>query len=130
MVQQDGSGFRTGDSPLNLELGWTPEELLFIGRGTPPFLLAFGSGKLEQQQNKTDVGMILQAIKAEPLKQMIKKATLGNRVSLGGDPALQPPPTRIAWKKWLLWMVLVLGVGLLAVMARSLVKEMNTAGQK
>ena len=130
VVQQDGSGLQTGDSPLNLELGWIPEELLFVGRGAPPFLLAFGSGKLEQQQNKTDDGMILQAIKAEPLKQMIKKATLGNRISLGGDLALKPPPTRIAWKKWLLWMVLVLGVGLLAFMARSLIKEMNTASQE
>ncbi len=130
VVLQDGSGLRTGDSPLNLELGWTPEELLFVGRGASPFLLAFGSGKLEQQQKKTNDGMILQAIQAEPMKQVIKKATLGKRIRLGGDSALQPPPARTPWKKWLLWMVLVLGVGLLAFMARSLVKEMKTARGK
>ena len=130
VVQQDGSGLHTGDSPLNLELGWTPEELLFVGRGAAPFLLAFGSGKLEKQQKKTNNEMILQAIQAEPLKQVIKKATLGKRIRLGGDSALQPPPARTPWKKWLLWMVLVLGVGLLAFMTRSLVKEMKTAGGK
>lgn len=129
VVKEDGAGLRSGHKTLSLQLGWMPNELLFIGRGTPPFLLAFGSGKLEQQK-KTDSEMVLQAITTESPQQVISRARLGKRVSLGGDAALQPPPERPPWKKWLLWMVLLLGVGFLALMVRSLVKEMKTAEEK
>ncbi|MDR3629592.1 MAG: DUF3999 family protein, partial [Desulfocapsaceae bacterium] len=47
VIKQDGSGLRAGHCVPSLKLGWVAGELLFIGRGNPPFLLAFGSGKLE-----------------------------------------------------------------------------------
>lgn len=130
MVKQDGAGLRSGNRKLTLQLGWQPSELLFIGRGSPPYLLAFGSGKLAQQDKYQGGEMLLQAIQMESPTQVIGLAKLGKRVSLGGDLALQSPAKPPPWKKWLLWAVLVLGVGLLAVMACSLRKEMKRAEGK
>lgn len=74
--------------------------------------------------------MLLQAINMESSTQVIGLAKLGKRIILGGDAALESPAQPPPWKKWLLWAVLVLGVGLLAFMARSLTKELKTAEEK
>jgi hypothetical protein len=57
----------------------------------------------------------------------IKRAVVGKRIELGGEQALQPAPRGLPWKKLLLWGVLLLGVGVLAFMARSLVQEMKVS---
>ncbi len=125
LVREDGAGIGARRQAPILQLGWSPSELVFVARGTPPFLLAFGSAKLEQQEGKTDSEMILQAAGTAPNNQVVSAARLGKRIELGGDKALQPLPQPQPWKKWLLWAILILGVGLLAGMARSLIKEMN-----
>ena len=130
VVKQDGAGLRSDSRAMTLQLGWQPSELIFIARGNPPYLLAFGSGKLAQQDKNPDGGILLQAIKSESSTQMIGLAKLGKRIILGGDAALQSPVLPPPWKKWLLWAVLVLGVGLLAFMARSLTKELKKAEEK
>lgn len=40
--------------------------------------------------------------------------------------ALRPPPEALPWKRYLLWALLVLGVALLGVLARSAAQEMNS----
>ncbi len=99
--------------------------MLFVGRGDPPFLLAFGSGKLAHEENKVDGQMILQAATGPSSNQAIGTARLGKRIVLGGERALQAPPLPPPWKKWLLWLLLVGGVAVLAALARSLMREMN-----
>jgi len=108
-------------------LGWTPSELYFVGRGSPPYLLAFGSGKLQGAETGVDSQLVLQAMETAVMDQSIKKAVVGKRIELGGEQALQPPPKGLPWKKLLLWGVLALGVGVLAFMARSLVQEMKVS---
>ncbi|TKB28021.1 DUF3999 domain-containing protein [Desulfopila sp. IMCC35006] len=130
VVKQDGAGLQTGKGKLILQLGWQPSELFFIGRGTPPYLLAFGSGTLAQQGKNPDAGMLLPTIPRNSANQAISRALIGKRVVLSGALALQNPAQPLPWKKWLLWSVLVLGVGLLAFMARSLIKEMKGADEK
>ncbi len=130
VVKQDGADLQTGKGSITLQLGWQPSELLFIGRGTPPYLLAFGSGKLAQQEKDPDSGLLLQAIQRDVAKQAISPARIGKKIVLSGTSALQKPAQPTPWEKWLLWFVLVLGVGLLAYMARSLIKEMKTAEEK
>ncbi len=125
LVREDGAGIGARRQAPILQLGWTPSELVFVARGTPPFLLAFGSAKLEYHDGKSDSEMILQAIGTVPKHQVIGPAHLGKRIELGGDRALLPLPRPQPWEKWLLWAILILGVGLLAGMARSLIKEMN-----
>lgn len=119
-----------GNKVLTIQLGWQPSELFFIGRGTAPYLLAFGSGKLAQLETNPHDGMLLQTINIESSAQVIGPAKVGKRLTLGGQLALQIPAKPTPWKKWLLWTVLVLGVGLLAFMARSLTKEMKKAEKK
>jgi len=129
-VLQDGAGLGSGTTTLSLRLGWQPSELLFIARGTPPYLLAFGSGKLVDRQESSGNGMLLQAIQLNSSRQTIGRARLGKRILLGGEAALKSPAQPVPWKKWLLWTVLILGVGLLAFMARNLSKEMKKAEEK
>lgn len=130
VVKQDGAGLGTGNKVVTIQLGWQPSELLFMGRGTPPYLLAFGSGKLAQLETDPHDDMLLQTINMESSAQVIGLAKVGKRITLGGQLALHIPPKPTPWKKWLLWTVLVLGVGLLAFMARSLTKEMKKADEK
>ncbi len=130
VVIQDGAGLQSDKGALALQLGWQPSELLFVGRGSPPYLLAFGSGKLALQEQNPGTGMLLQSIQAAPAQQAVSKARIGKKIQLSGTLALQNPPLPTPWKKWLLWAVLVLGVTLLAFMARSLLKEMKTADEK
>ena len=132
VVQQDGAGLRIGHGRLTLQLGWPATELLFVGRGAPPYLLAFGSGKLAQQGTppRQGQGMLLQTITTQSPSPVIGRATIGKRILLGGDAALKGPVKSPPWKKWLLWAVLLLGVGLLVCMVRILTKEMNKAEEK
>ncbi|MCP4338202.1 MAG: DUF3999 domain-containing protein [Desulfobulbaceae bacterium] len=125
VVKQDGAGLGAGNKVVTIQLGWQPSELFFVGRGTPPYILAFGSGKLAQLETNPHDGMLLQAINMESSAQVIGFAKVGKRITLGGQLALQIPAKPTPWKKWLLWTVLVLGVGLLAFMTRSLTKEMK-----
>lgn len=132
VVQQDGAGLRAGQGLLTLQLGWPSRELLFVGRGAPPYLLAFGSGKLARQGTRPSEsqGMLLQMIATQSPSPVINPAQIGKRIVLGGDAALQSPATPPPWKKWLLWTVLFLGVGLLSIMVRALTKEMKKAEEK
>jgi hypothetical protein len=131
VVKQDGAGLRSGNRNLILQLGWQPSELLFIGRGNPPYLLAFGSGKLAREENIPGDGMIiLQTVQMKSPTGVVSPAKLGKRVSLGGDLALQSPVKPPPWKKLSLWAVLLLGIGLLAFMVRNLTKEMKAAEEK
>lgn len=130
VVKQDGAGLQSGSKALALQLGWLPSELLFVGRGAPPYLLAFGSGKLAQEDKKTEDAMLLDAIRVKSHDQAIGVAMLGEKVDLAGDLALKSPAESLPWKKLLLWAVLLSGVVLLAFMARSLIKEMKAAEEK
>ena len=124
-VREDGAAIGARRQAPHLQLGWTPSELIFVARGTPPFLLAFGSTKLEHQEGKTDNAMIQQVAGTASKNEVVGVARLGKRIELGGEKALQSPAPPTPWKKLLLWAILILGVGLLAGMARSLIKEMN-----
>lgn len=130
LVQQDGAGLQTAAGALTLQLGWQPSELLFVGRGMPPYLLAFGSGKIARQDKDQQGIIVEQVIKADTVAKEISQARIGKKIILSGDLALQEPAQAIPWQRWLLWSVLVLGVGLLFFMARSLFKEMKTADEK
>ncbi len=130
VIKQDGAGLGSGKRLAALQLGWQPSELLFMGRGTPPYLLAFGSGKLAQGNQDSSAGMLLMAMQVKKSGPEIAQAKLGKRIDLGGDLALRTPAKPTPWKTWLLWLVLVMGVGLVALMTRSLLKEMKLTEEK
>ncbi|MDR3630262.1 MAG: DUF3999 family protein, partial [Desulfocapsaceae bacterium] len=124
-IKQDGSGLRAGHCVPSLKLGWVAGELLFIGRGNPPFLLAFGSGKLEERPRASDNEKILQPVKNQLEDRMIGQLQRGNMVLLGGEKALRTPQSPKKCPKWLLWSVMILGSGLLALTIRELMREMR-----
>ena len=127
-IFEDGLGLEQPGRAPSLELGWTAAELLFVARGPAPFTLAFGSGRLEKDAGQQDAGMILQAVSGKEAEQLVKSASVGKRIELGGKDALNRPPPPLPWKQWLLWAVLCLGVGLLALMVRQLLREMRKKG--
>lgn len=125
-IVEDGAGLGQSNRTPSLELGWTLAELLFVARGPAPFTLAFGSGRLGDEAVHSATGMILETVSArEEQAQLIKPASLGDRIELGGKSALQTPPPPLPWKRWLLWAVLCAGVFLLIVMVRHLLREMG-----
>lgn len=107
-----------------LELGWVPHELTFLAQGPPPYTLAYGNAYASSPS--IPVAALLDEIDGrEGTGASIDTAQLGAELQLGGTSRLQPPPAPWPWKSWLLWLVLILGVGLLAWMVVRLLRELN-----
>lgn len=121
-VQQSGGGLGSGIPQLELE--WHPQRLFFVARGEMPFTLAFG-----RQQTSGDAApldpLLRQINDEETQARLIKSASAGAWFELGGTARLRPIPPPLPWQKWLLWAVLLGGVVLLALMARSLYRQMS-----
>ncbi len=109
-----------------VELGWLPHELVFVARGDGPFMLAYGSARLEESNSNDSSPEFLTKIINDNGEKLIKEAALLSKTLLGGPNQLVPEPPPLPWKKWLLWGVLVIGVGIVALMALNLVKAMKT----
>ena len=106
-----------------LDLGWQADTLVFVGRGPGPYTLAFGSRRLDEAAAR-DLGLILGAMRESGAEGLLQPIEPGPVRVLGGAAALRP---RIitSWTTILLWTVLVAGVGLLALMARSLWRDLH-----
>lgn len=107
-----------------LRLAWTPQELVFLARGGAPFLLAYGQRDAAPAQ--LPLASLLPGYRPGR-EAALPEARPGAAIRLGGDNAPLPgredqPPAD--WKRGLLWAVLLLGVALLALMARSLLRQM------
>ncbi|MCW8840993.1 MAG: DUF3999 domain-containing protein [Gammaproteobacteria bacterium] len=123
-IEQQGGGL--GRGVPQLELGWVAHRLYFVSRGETPFSLAFGAAGVEG--SRSELAPVLKTLQQDQNGQsFIKAAVPGNLYELGGERRLQSAPPPLPWKKWLLWSVLVLGVLLLALMARSLYRQMSEA---
>jgi len=122
-------GDTSGDSgslPI-LKLGWLPHELLFVAQGEGPFMLAYGSAIIGKEELNNNTTGLLAHVMGEDEDGLLKEATLLPKMLLGGSDQLTPEPLPLPWRKWLLWGVLAMGVGIIAKMAMSLGKVMNKA---
>jgi hypothetical protein len=115
LAKIDAQGSGLGKGALRLQVGWLPDEVVFVARGAAPFQLAYGSGSAEPGAAGLD---------AIPKDIRIVRASAGERVVLGGESRLQPPPPPVDWKRYVLWAVLLLGAALLAIMAYRLSKQL------
>ena len=106
---------------LGLEVGWQPDQVIFVGRGPGPYTLAFASRRLDPQTGSDD-GLLLGALDATRSTALIRPIEPGPIRELGGEAALRPPLVA-SWTTLVLWAVLVAGVALLGLMARSLLSE-------
>ena len=111
-----------GKAPA-LELGWAPDELVFIARGRAPFLLAAGSARVVPAAQP--VNRLLADLDEARREVLTGRARLGERSSLAGPDALRPLPPPVPWQRYLLWTLLIGGVLVLLAMAVRLYRQMN-----
>jgi len=110
---------------VKLEIGWVPDRVTFLARGTGPYQLAYGS--VVARKAEQPVGSLLRALDRDQTKVAPAAAIIGGRIVLGGEDRLREGPVSLPWKRILLWAVLVGGVALLAAMALGLVRQMAKA---
>ena len=124
-VITDGAGLSGNTQMPRLELGWRQEQVVFLGRGSGPYTLAFGSTKAAEEVSALQDNLVLAALRDTKTESHIQRVEPGPLLTLGGDQALKARLPAISWKKILLWVVLVAGVALLAFMTRTMYREMQ-----
>jgi hypothetical protein len=115
LARQVGIGAPTG-APPRLQVAWTPSDVVFLARGSGPFLLAYGSAVA--QEAETDLSAI-------PTAVTVVRASLGAPRRLGGPARLIAPSAAFPSSRILLWAILALCVCLLAWMAYRLTRDMG-----
>lgn len=121
----------TGAAPLadtgalRLELGWRPQQLIFLAQGNAPFELVTGRARdaLEHYPQQTLLG---DAAIFHMLRQsgQAGAASIGPRETVAGATALQPG-TAFSWRTMLVWVGLIGAVLLVGWLVLSLVREMK-----
>jgi hypothetical protein len=99
---------------LALIAAWRPSELVFLAKGDPPFLVAYGSSSWTAA--RTELAPLISNIAVPP-------ATLAAGEKLGGAAALAAAKPPFPWRRWILWLVLVGAVAALGYMAARLLEQ-------
>jgi hypothetical protein len=110
-----------------LTVYWQAAQLIFVTSGKPPYLLAFGREKAEPGQ--LELSQVAPGFAMSEL-QKLEQVTPGPARQIAGSNAASPSAaaqanTSAQQKTLILWGVLLLGVGVLALMVRSLLKQMK-----
>ncbi|WP_152226905.1 DUF3999 domain-containing protein [Pseudomonas sp. SCB32] len=120
-LQLDARGGGLGGSTASLSIGVRATEVVFLARGGEPYQLAVGSA------SATDGGLPLSTLvpgfDAKRLSAMGEahlKGSLQTQVAVA--PGVEPKADG-RWKRYGLWAVLLAGVGLLGLMALSLLRS-------
>jgi hypothetical protein len=117
-VELDGA---TSLAP-QLEIGWLPDELVFLKQGAPPYLLAYGQAGLEGRQWPMD--QLLERLDdAGSAGSGLAAAEAAAPQELGGPQRLEPPETPVDWRTLILWAVLLAGVAVVGGLAVRLLKS-------
>ena len=104
------------DVAPKLQAAWNAQDLVFLARGSGPFVLAYGSGS----------ALAASSVLAPFLKDVtVQQAELGTPRSAGGPARLQPAPRLVPWKMMTLWSTLGVGILLLGWMAYRLSREVS-----
>ena len=111
-----------GDALPSLKFAWTPQDLYFLARGDGPYTLAYGNASAMSPQ--LPVGSLMHMLSGEQQQNMIRAASLGQKLTFKGDAALTIPK-QFPWRTILLWVILISAVIVLITMAWRLIKEMN-----
>jgi hypothetical protein len=129
-VDQKGGGLGAGEPKLLL--GWLPHEIVWVARGNPPFILAYGSrdakpsayaieSLVSNYRGDTDLGAKVATV-GQLSPASVKSVEVDAPTVLGGQRVLEK---QIDVKQWALWASLVAGVGFLGWMAWRLLKQMD-----
>jgi len=115
-VAKAGGGL--GQGTPTLVASWLPDELLFVARGSSPFMLLYGNSSAAVLSVPT--GSLVDAkgaFDASDHRLQPVAVTVGPTVELGGPARLAARANSNAWKRAVLWAVLILGVAILGAMA-------------
>jgi hypothetical protein len=104
-----------------IRIAWQPMQISFLAQGQGPFLLAYGNPTVEPADYA--MSSLMQSINSS--LTVADYVEPGDSLVLGGAKRLQPPAKPVPWKKVILWMVLLIGVAIMALMARSLYAQMS-----
>ena len=74
-------------------------------------MLAYGSARIAPEEQKQGANGVLAQIMGGERNELIRNATALPETVLGGEEMLVPAPLPTPWKTYLLWAVLVIGVG-------------------
>jgi hypothetical protein len=109
-------------SPPRLSFAFRPDRFMFLAEGAGPWTLAVGSRNARRPDYPLDAALAsLRASLGRDWQPPL--ATIGTARISAGEAALQPPSQPTPWRQWLLWAVLVLGAGLVAVFALGLLRS-------
>lgn len=113
----DARGGGLGDAPPQLQLGLRATQLVFLARGEPPYRLALGNAGA--QSAALPLASLMPGYQPERLAGLgrAEPGELANPLQQG---AAESPRD---WRRFGLWAVLLLGVGLLAIMAASVLRR-------
>ena len=113
-----------GAADPTFELSWVPHDIVFVARGSAPFNLAYGNVGLKPAYHGVDE-LIRRLERDDTQRIQLQQAELGTPRTLRGEAARSVPWYRGDWKQWLLWGVLLLGVGALGFVALRLLKQLK-----
>lgn len=121
-AQTKGGGW--GAALPELEIAYHPQQLLFLARGQAPFTLAFGRHDAQPSTFAWEelLGFLPEAERASLPRSDVDASP---RRILSGEAARVPPPPPLPLRRYVLWSVLVIGVGALAIAAWRLVRDVR-----
>ena len=116
LVDQRGGGLGAGLPAI--AVGWTPQQLIFVARGSPPFRLAYGNADIGAAGYPA--GTLLPEFRPE---QAFNLPVARVEQSQAAAPSPAPDPAR--HNKWILWGVILLGTIVLGIMVWRLLRQMS-----
>lgn len=125
-LQVDSRGGGLGGSTAHLSVGVRASELVFLARGGAPYELAVGSGDVGD--GSLPLTTLVPGYEPKRLASMGEARLKG---TLQAPAAAVPATVATAdtqWKRYGLWALLLAGVGLLALMALSLLRSSRQTG--
>jgi hypothetical protein len=118
----DRSGSPAGKPPA-LQVGFVPQDLLFLARGDGPYTLAWGAA--DAPPTDLPIATLLPGYRGGDSLPAVDSQLKITSTDL--PPALsgKTPPTPSPYRRWILWGVLLAGLAALALMARSLAAQLR-----
>ncbi len=111
-------------TPPLLDITWRPEDLVFLARGNGPFILAYGATAVLPPG--FHLGSLLAGAQRSTGEKFVPRpASTGAQYLIGGRQLLIPADPPVHWRRYTLWLVLISGVLLIALMAWSIYRQMN-----
>ncbi len=124
LLRVDSRGGGMGSGLPQVEVGWVPQQIVFVARGEGPFVLAYGNARVKPAD--LPIQTLVPGWRSDA-ELRAATATAGPQQTLAGPRALRSVPN---YKTWALWASLAVGVLLLAWMAWALAREMKGHGPK